>query len=225
MHKVLRYFLLYLLHFVKKMILKCQSILGATRWSDAKCHESIIGLTWVWQFTPAEIEATSRNVPGMPCCPISATSRHCTGMSLCTQVCGMRWICLRVNLRVQGGTARGEQPLGKLALKVCIGIIERGGLRVEERMVKASSRDAGSHTVRQRTLQKDEMKTPVWYLFSIHSNLKEEIPMNCSNCVSYLVSGYRYKTIIKCSLSEDKSCRNLRVKLIIKWKFCSDGAF
>lgn len=44
-------------------------------------------------------------------------------------------------------------------------------------------------------------------------------------CQRYLVSGYWYKAVIKRCLSEDKSRRNLRVKLIIKWKFFSDAAF
>lgn len=47
-----------------------------------------------------------------------------------------------MNLPVQGGAARCEQPLGKLAHEVRLGLTERGGLRVEERMVKAASGDA-----------------------------------------------------------------------------------
>lgn len=62
------------------------------------------------------------------------------------------------------------------------------------RKPQAGMPGAESHSARQRTWQKDETKMRVWYLFSMYSNLKEEIPMNCSNCVSitrYLDTGTR----------------------------------
>lgn len=52
--------------------------------------------------------------------------------------------------------------------------------------------DAKSGTVKQCALQTDEAKMCPWFLFSMYSDLKEEIPMNCSNCVSvtwYLGTG------------------------------------
>lgn len=138
------HFLMFLLRFVKRKILKCQSVLGAPclHWCDAKWHKAILNLTWVCQFTPAAIEATSWSAPIMLCCPISATSWHCTDMSLHSQICGMQWTYLTMNPCVEEGTIHCEESLGKLALKVCTNCIQRGGLHMKEGMVKAASRDA-----------------------------------------------------------------------------------
>lgn len=136
LRKFLRHFLIFSLHFVKKKMLKCQSIQGATHWSGAKGHKSMGALPWACRFTPAEIEASSGDAPVMLCCPTSAASRI-------AQTCRSYrdlWDAMSLPYNDPIDAAR---PLGKLALKVCASLIPRGILHTEEGMVKAARRDAG----------------------------------------------------------------------------------
>lgn len=97
-----------------------------------------------------------------------------------TGTCGMQWACLTMTLLMLQGLLENW-------LLRCVPALSQEASSTWRRgwwKPHAGMPDAKSGTVKQSPLQKDEAKICPWYLFSLYSELKEEIPINCSNCVS-----------------------------------------